>query len=747
MATSETLQKNVLTIKRRHIMKIKLLLLSTFIGLNVLSAAVNIIPQPQELVEKQGSYKLKKNQQISFTGCAKEAKLLGQAIYGSTKIKSKLIKNGSAGIVLKVDPKLKMAKEGYTLEVTPNKVLAKAKTRTGIFYATQTILQLLPPDIYRNKPTKRNWAISCVKIKDEPAYPWRGLMLDVSRYFMDAEYVKQYIDIMAMHKLNVLHWHLIDDAGWRIEIKKYPKLTSVGAWRGNGKDRQNGGFYTQKEMRDIVKYAKERHIEIVPEIEIPAHTLAALAAYPYLGCRQIAHKVPERHFISRDLYCAGRDTTYEFLNDVMKEVFEIFPGKYVHVGGDEANYQEWKKCKFCQDKIKKEGLKNEHELQGYMTRFFEKLCQKNGREIIGWDEILGCNVSSSAGLMVWHNLRHAVEGAKKGHPIVAAYTRHTYFDTPESRLPGELVGAGWIPPVSLQNSYVWNPRPAGLTDEEAKNILGGHGCLWTDQFLHKPFLRDKPGEGDAASEAYVDKLTLPRAAGLAESTWTYQDKKDFDQFEERMKVQYLRYEANGWKYRLPIPKLTYKSSPEGTKVSAVSPIKGGKVYYTVNGEKPTVKSQRYKKSVTVKEEGDFQAVVISPSGKTISLVATKSQGPTNSKKFGKKIGEWKSGQIAAKKAGAKTFDATGKINKNGKYRIIFSYTGGTMRLDTDWIEILKNDQVIKRINRHGFTARNRPNQYEIKIDDYETGASFKVRAGIYGDEGNDSNGVVFIKQL
>lgn len=708
------------------------------------SQAFAIIPQPQEVIAGSGTFTLSSKTAVVYSSATKgKAKQLISYLKQDLKMSLKPSSRSKSSnyIKLAIDPALKTkAKGAYNFVVTSRGITINGRDKAGVFYGIQTLRQLLP---LKGKTAK----IKAQTINDEPRYKWRGMMLDVSRYFMDADYVKRYIDMMAMHKLNTFHWHLIDDAGWRIEIKKYPKLTEVGAWRGPGKDRQNGGFYTQEEMKEIVKYAADRHIDVVPEIELPAHTLSSIAAYPYLGCRQITHKVPERHFISRDLYCAGRETTYEFLEDVMKEVFEIFPAKYIHVGGDEAFYDQWKKCEHCQKKIKDENLKNEKGLQGYMTLFFERLCQKEGRNIIGWDEILKCGVSKTAGLMVWHNTRHAYDGAKMGYPVVAAYVRHTYFDTPESKLPGELNGAGWTPPVSLSHSYNWDPRPGGLTDEEAKNILGGHGCLWTDQFLHNASLRDKPDAGDTASEDYVDKLSLPRMAGLAEATWTNLDQKDFARFQSKMRRQYNRYIKNNWKFRLPLPKVKFTRGNKGVKVEAQSSIEGGKVYYTTDGEIPTLESKVLKKPIYVKNEDDFTAFTANHSKKISSLIFASKKNDPRWKKYGTKIGDWKAGQIAAKKAGAKTWQATGLINKNAKYRVTFVYTSGNMRLDTDWVEILKNDQVIHRIKRHEHTNSRQQSSYDFVIKEYETGASFKVRAGIYGDAGNDSNGLVFIQKI
>ena len=724
-------------------MKYFLSLTILLLGLCSLQASP-IIPKPQKIILAKGSFSLSAKTKIGYGKGAKgKAKQLAAYLKEDLKLSLRVVsakKAGSNSIRFKLDSSLKhMGPEAYKMKITSRGIRISAPEKAGLFYAIQTIRQFLP---LKGKKVK----IPAQTIEDSPRFPWRGIMLDVSRQFMDADYVKRYLDMMPMHKLNTFHWHLIDDSGWRLEIKKYPKLTKIGAWTSH-KGKPHGGFYTQKEIKEIVKYAADRHIDVVPEIEIPAHTLAALVAYPHLGCTGKQHRVPNRHHISREIYCAGRDSTYEFIEDIMKEVFALFPAKYIHVGGDEVHFDRWKKCEHCQAKIKKENLKNEKELQGYITRFFEKLCHKQNRRIIGWNEILTCNVSTTAGLMIWNRPQHAVTGARKGHPIVSAQVRHTYFDTPESKLPGEIVGAGWTPPVSLSNSYNWDPVPHGLTEDEAKNVLGGHGCLWTDLFLHKHWLRDRDKD-DNRSEVYVDTLTLPRMAGLAEAVWTPKADLDFDNFQDRMKRQYRRYEKKGYHYRLPLPTVKIMRSDKGFKVLAQASIEGGKVHYTTDGSKPTADSPVFKKTVKIVKEKDFKAIVVNHDGSRQSLVFESIESDPRFAKYGDKFGAWKSGQVAARKAGAKTWEVTGLINKNAKYEVTFVYTGGGMRLDIDWIEILKNDRLIKRIKRHGFTGgRSKGNAYQFQIKEYETGASFKVRAGIYGDRGNNSNGLIFIKKI
>ncbi len=643
-----------------------------------------------------------------------------------------------------------LSNEGYVLESSPNGITIVAAKPAGLFYGTQTLLQLLPSEVFRSdKASRTSWEIPAVSIKDTPALPWRGMMLDVSRYFFTKEYVLRYLDMMAMHKMNVLHWHLIDDCGWRIEIKKYPKLTELGGFRGKG-DARYGGFYTQDDIREIVRYATDRNITIVPEIELPAHTLPALVAYPQLGCTGKQFEMPTRHSISPELYCAGKQSTQTFLEDVMTEVCALFPGTFVHIGGDEAKYVRWKNCPDCQAKIKELGLKSEHELQGWMTTQMEDFLAKKGKRIIGWDEILGCGVSEKAGIMTWHRPKTAVGGAKRGNPVVMSLTGHAYFDTAESKLPGEPPTATWIPPISLEKAYKWHPVPNGLTDREARNVLGASGCVWTDQFLHKAhILADKPGEGTTKSEAYVDYLSLPRMAALAEVTWTKRELRDYDSFTDRMKRMYVRYTHADYKFRMPTPLLNTRKQADGSvTVTGSTPIEGGTVRYTLDGSEPVAKSLELTGPVSVSRDKVFKAVTFAPDGQAHSLTYTYADASQKYAKHGKQIGEWKSGQPGNGSPKEMTFDATGFINANGRYLITFLYTRGRQRLDIDGIEVVKNDaQIVARDIHHGITgASHKNNTYTVEIDDYETGASFKVKAPVYGDTGNDSNGVVLIRR-
>jgi len=717
---------------------------------------ISIVPQPRKVTPLEGqAFTLTDKTQILYNGekAKQPAEMLAAMLRPATGLPLPVKRGAKADattvLLTTTGADAKLGKEGYDLKVTAGGVTITAPTAAGLFYGAQTLRQLLPVDIFAPKSVRNvQWVVPGATIRDVPAFRWRGMMLDVSRWFMDKAFVLRYLDMMAMHKLNVLHWHLIDDPGWRIEIKKYPKLTTIGAWRGKGEYRV-GGFYTQDDIREIVSYAAARHIQVVPEVELPAHTLSAVVAYPHLCCTGKQMEIPTRHSISRDLYCAGRETTWQFLTDVMAEVCELFPGTYIHIGGDEARYDRWKACPHCQKKMKALGLSSEKQLQGWMTRRIEEILQKRGKQILGWDEILGCGISTRAGVMTWHRPKTASAGAKRGNPVVMALTGHCYFDTPESKLPGEPYAASWIAPISLQKAYQWDPIPQGLTGEAAGRILGAQGCLWTDQLLMRARLTNAKSAMLKTPGPYVEYLTLPRAAALAEVTWTPKDQRDWDDFSARMGRMLPRYARGGFNFRMPTPLITVRKQADGSAtISARSPIEGGTVRYTTDGTAPTATSPALTQAVTVPKTATFKAITADPQSGRASLVYEHTDTSVKYARHGKQIGRWQAGKIAAKTPKPAIFDATGIINKPGTYVVTFLYTGGRHRLDIDGVEVLKNDRPTPAKDiHHGYTGgKSKGNTYTVKIADYETGASYTIRAAIYGDIGTDSNGLVFIRR-
>lgn len=575
----------------------------------------HLIPIPVESTANDETFALTADTRILFSpGLEQQAELLSEALSPATgwdfepRAAQKPAENT---LFLELDTNRDLPEEGYELSADAAGVTITGATPAGVFYGIQTLLQMLPPEIYNPRRQRVvEWKIRGAEIVDYPQYPWRGMMLDVSRYFFGKHYVLKFIDMMAMYKLNKLHLHLIDDAGWRLEIKKYPRLTSVGGFRGKGIER-TGGYYTQEDIKEIVAYAAARNIEVIPEIEVPAHTLAAIAAYPFLSCREEPVEVQTEHSISKELYCVGKESTFEFLEDVLAEAFALFPGKYIHVGGDEAKYDRWAECPHCQKRKAELGLETEAELQVYFNRRMQKMAAAYGKTIVGWDEIIEEGLTEKAVGMVWHNKEKTFLATEMGHEVVMALTAHAYFDVPESDLPGEVKGATWLPPISLQQVYRFDPMIEGLAPQYRDQVLGGQACLWTDQFIHGTILQEIEAINENRSEKYLDYLAFPRMSALAEVLWSPPGRQDWTDFQERMRTHYHRYDQAGHGYRVPLPKVVRKEEMEdGFLVELTSPIAGAEIRYTTNGIKPNAYSTVYDGPVKVKNLQDFQAITV-----------------------------------------------------------------------------------------------------------------------------------------
>jgi hexosaminidase len=437
--------------------------------------------------------------------------------------------------------------EGYALTVTSNSVVIRARTQAGLFYGVQSLLQLLPPEIYSTNLVRgAAWEVPCVAIEDWPRFPWRGFMLDVSRHFFTKPEVETLLRAMAMQKMNVFHWHLTDDHGWRIEIKKYPKLTEVGAWREGvgfgfapgtttayGPDGRYGGFYTQADIREVVQYAAALHITIVPEIEMPGHATAALAAYPEYSCTGGPFSPSMTAGIFDGIYDPAKEDTYQFLSNVLTEVVQLFPGKYVHIGGDEVPKDTWKAAADCQALMKREGLKNEDELQSWFTRRMERIVNAQGRSVIGWSEILQGGLPKNAAVMDW--IGGAKEAASAGHDVVMTPTAYCYFDFYQSTNHAtEPKAATWGGPLTLEKMYAFDPMPTNVPPELQAHILGAQGNLWTEQI---------------PNFKHVEYMTFPRACALAEVTWSAPAGHNFEDFSRRLQSEFQRFDELGINYR------------------------------------------------------------------------------------------------------------------------------------------------------------------------------------------------------
>jgi hexosaminidase len=432
----------------------------------------------------------------------------------------------SASIRLALNRSLKhLGDEGYRLKIESRSIEISAPKPAGLFYGIQSLRQLATG--VRQIP--------CAEIEDKPRFGWRGMLLDCCRHFMTVDLVKRYIDLLAYHKMNVLHWHLTEDQGWRLEIKRYPRLTEVGAWRTqNGK--RYGGFYTQDEVRDVVAYAAARFVTVVPEIEMPGHSVAALAAYPELSCTGKPIEVETHWGIFNDVLCPGKESTFEFVQNVLDEVCSLFPSTYIHIGGDECPKYYWKTCPDCQARIKAEGLKDENELQGYFTRRIDKYMLSKGRHIIGWDEILEGGVSKTAVVQSWRGMTGAVAAAKQGNPVISSPWDDTYFYCPQ--VPEE-VRINYRTLNSLDKAYAFEPVPPSLTPAQASLVMGGECCLWAEY----------------TQQFEVDPQMFPRLCAFAEAVWSPAAARNFADFSARLDKHYPRLAALGVDYHTPEVKI------------------------------------------------------------------------------------------------------------------------------------------------------------------------------------------------
>jgi len=507
---------------------------------------VKIIPQPAELTNLEGTFTLNAGTKLLINNESEEMKNIASVLnrhlenfYGLKNNGVVYSSNGERkSIFIKLDAALNTGKEGYHLNVTPKGIALEAAAPNGLFYGVQTILQLMPAA----KQQLSEVELPSVEIKDSPRFNWRGLHLDVCRHFMPKEFVMKYIDYMAMHKLNTFHWHLTEDQGWRIEIKKYPKLTEIGSVRketmiGHGdvsKDYDgtpHRGFYTQDEVKEIVAYAAKHYITVVPEIEMPGHALAALASYPQFGCTGGPYAVGTRWGIFDEVFCAGKDSTFTFLQDVINELVPLFPGEYIHIGGDECPKTRWEKCPLCQKRIHDEGLKNEQELQSYFIQRIEKYLNQKGKKMIGWEEILEGGLAPNAAVMSWRGEEGGTAAAKLRHNVIMAPWDNCYLCLYQADPKSEPLAIGGN--LTLEKIYSYEPIPAKLNETEAKFILGAQGCVWTE-YMKTPEM--------------VEYMVYPRAAALSEVLWSPKESRDYAGFKDRMRSQIIRYDAYGMNY-------------------------------------------------------------------------------------------------------------------------------------------------------------------------------------------------------
>ncbi|RIJ46569.1 beta-N-acetylhexosaminidase [Maribellus luteus] len=599
---------------------VSLLFLAVF-SLGLSAQTVDVIPQPAKVVAQDGHFTLTPSTKILFNITNAEGKeFVAQAqdlFMDATGFKPEVVSvSGPAipgNILVQLNNPLNAltGTEGYLLRVEKDRVFLNANTTAGLYYGVQTLWQMLTAGDGKTIP--------CVDITDYPRLSWRGMMLDVSRHYFPVEFIYRYIDYLAMHKMNVFHWHLVDDQGWRIEIKKYPKLTEIGAFRA---DRENldwnsrkapvkedepkyGGFYTQEQIKSVVEYARQKHVTVVPEIEMPAHAMAALAAYPELSCTGEYQPVPSGGvWPITHIFCAGKEQTFNVLEDILKEVMDLFPSTFIHIGGDEATKTEWEKCELCQKRMKDEQLADEHELQAYFIKRIEKFLNSYGRQLIGWDEILEGGLNPSATIMSWRGTAPGIEAAKAGHDVVMSPTGYCYFDyyQGDPSLEPKAFGGN----ITLKKVYSFDPVPEELTAEEGKHIIGVQANLWTE---HIP------------TPEHAEYMILPRMTALSEVAWSPKDAKDWGSFSKRMESQYKRFEKADANYATSA--FQVKGSPElnpenrSVKVTLSTEAWQPEIRYTTDGSEPGVNSEKYAGPFEIQKTTTVKAVVVKD-GQTMS---------------------------------------------------------------------------------------------------------------------------------
>ena len=515
----------------------------------VASAQVNVIPQPAQVKIKQGQFTLNKSTQIVVDRSTKPVgEYLAKVLRKSTGYKLPVVQAASGAgnsIIIWAGGDAELGKESYKLNVTPDVVTIISPTANGAFYGMQTLRQLFPAEVESPKVVKNvRWSAPVCEIIDFPRFAWRGMHLDVGRHMFSVEDIKKYIDLLAMHKMNKFHWHLTEDQGWRIEIKKYPKLTTVGSKRdatpipANRKKldgKKYGGFYTQKEVREIVAYAKARYVTVIPEIDIPGHTQAVLAAYPKLGCTGGPYKVRTMWGISREVLCAGNPEVYKVMKDVFDEVLELFPSKVIHIGGDECKKKRWKACPKCQAMIRKKKLRGEKGLQSYFIKEMEKYLNSKGRKIIGWDEILEGGLAPNAMVMSWRGVKGGLRAARMKHYVVMSPGSHCYLDHYQCGKPWTEPPA-WGGHSPLSKTYSFEPIPRRFPEDFKKYILGVQGNVWTE---YMPTFKQ------------VLYMAYPRGSAISEVGWSQKSRRNYKDFRKRLNFMFKRMDLMKVGYRKP----------------------------------------------------------------------------------------------------------------------------------------------------------------------------------------------------
>ena len=649
---------------------------------------INVIPKPLSLVQNEGSFKVTKS--TKFYASTPEAKTI--ATFFASKIESSTGYDlaiseeevSSNAIALLIDNSLEVNDEGYTLDATDKLVSIKAKTAKGLFYGMQTLMQLLPAEI--ESTTVVNgiaWTLPCVTIKDEPRFAYRGIMLDPCRHFIPVENIKKQLDVLALFKINQFHWHLTEDQGWRIEIKKYPKLTEIGSKRVDGEGTEYGGFYTQEQIKEVVAYASERFINVIPEIELPGHALAAISAYPELSCKGDSLSPRIIWGVEEDVYCAGKEETFKFLEDVISEVVTLFPGEYFHIGGDECPKVRWEKCPLCQKRMRENKLKNEHELQSYFVQRIEKVLASHGKKMIGWDEILEGGLAPSATVMSWRGEDGGIAAASMDHDVIMTPgSNGMYLDHYQGDSKIEPVAIGGY--TLLEKTYSYNPVPDTLVGLGKSNFVKGvQGNIWSE-YMYTTDL--------------MEYRIYPRILAVAEIGWTPLEGKDYKDFERRIDNALVRLDCHGINYHIPQPEqpggsinfvaFTDKATLE---FKTTRPVK---VVYTTDGSEPTATSAVYSTPLEFNESATLKIRSVLPSGKMspVRTITVEKQTLAPAK------------EVATTKPGLKMKVTYGYFLESSKLESVTDWKESTIKDLFEIRSVEKTDESMRNVKQYAAVA-------------------------------------------
>ena len=576
-----------------------LFLLSLFLSLPLKGQrqeqiTLQLIPYPQKLVFGEGTF-FSKNPDVVFSGTSsEEEKILMNELRSlwSTIDRKKKISGKDVIFIQKIRDGEVSVSGGYDLEIRPERIIISANNDEGLFYGVQTLNQIMV--------SCAGSALPCLKIEDYPRFPYRGMHLDVSRHFFDTEFIKKQFDVIASYKLNRFHWHLTDDHLWTIEIKKYPRLAEVGSVRRNADGSIHRGFYTQEQIKEVVAYAAERYITVIPEVELPGHALAALTAYPEYSCTGGPFELRNKWGVEDNVYCAGNDKTFEFLQDILEEVIPLFPGKFFHIGGDECPKVRWNECPKCQKRIKDENLKDAHELQSYFIHRIEKIILAHGKSMIGWDEILEGGLAPSATVMSWRGEEGGIAAASMGHDVIMTPSKWMYIDHGQGAVETEPIAIRFGLP--LEKTYSYDPKSPKIPENLRHHVLGAQCNMWTEY---------------AVTPEYTEYLLYPRMLALAELDWTPKEKKDYNSFTRRLDNQLIRLDMHHINYHIPMPegpmadRIAYTENTTLTFYNS----RNYPMVYTTDGSDPQTSSTKYEKPLYFNKDVTVKIATMLPSGK------------------------------------------------------------------------------------------------------------------------------------